>query len=68
MKATNDFINAIEDGQRLSDKYKTYMVKVKDKLFAELDQDADKFKDIDFGSINFESVVDYIVENYGDVQ
>ena len=67
MKATNDFINAIEDDQRLNDKYKTYMVKVKDKLFAELDQDADKFKDIDFGSINFESVVDYIVENYGDV-
>ena len=67
MKATNEFINAIEDDVHMKRKYDTFMTKVKDKLFAELDEDADTFKDIDFGSIDFYSVVDYIVENYGDV-
>lgn len=66
MKATNDFINAIEDDPCMNHKYETYMEKVRDQLYAELAQDAGKFNDIEFGDINFDLVVDYIVERCND--
>lgn len=56
-QATNEFINALMDGV----KYKKFMDAVMNTIYAETDQDIDKYPDIDRGEVDFDAVVQAII-------